>query len=198
MHLVPTEGVSSLFNLTLEAVNALVRGSNLKGEDDIKSAKGYLDELPSTIKLRIAKSWGQELNFCCIWLDKARKNYALWRVTCFWPNEKGASLDFRIRLKDPHHFCARALKYVTEQCSVQEIKNSAVTIDGYLSFKCKSHFKTLLSHCAHNLTEVTLKGNIGDGCLKAVGEQCKNLRRLTLDRLTKTSVLQMTTLCPLL
>ncbi len=194
MHLVPTtERVSSLFKLTLEAVNALIRGSNIKGEDDIKSAKGYLDQLPSTIKLRIAKSWSQELNDC-FWiepdLDRTLHNYALWKVTCFWPNEKGALLNFRIM----HcHFGIQALQYVTELCSVQEIKNSAVIIENHpwpylfncddARYECSSRFNSLLSmsHCTSNLTEVTMKGDIEDSCLKSVGEQCKNLRRLILD-----------------
>ncbi len=185
MHVVPKRAFKSLYELALKSVNALIEGSNLRSEseDDIKSAKHYLDQLPSSIRLRVAKFWTQELN-PHFWLDPeldtARNNYALWRVTCFLPNEKCATLDFPIADCDRRNFGARALKHVAEQCSVQDIKNGAVELHGDLSYKCKDRFKTLLSHCGTNLTEVTLKGNAGDACLKAVGEQCKKLRKLTL------------------
>ncbi len=201
--------VSSLCSLALKVIFGLVKGACLNSEDDIKAVERYLEDLPGALRLQLAKygdiywldhwdwrvvaevdPWGPVPNgYKSVW-----EKYAFWRVASFLPDIKNARLVLNMVGYDLRDCGARALKYLVEDYPTRDIRNTSL----YLNFGCrwslredptnpggKEQFKLLLSRCVL-LTEVTLRAHVGDPCLQAVGELCKNLKKLTLIDLTIT------------
>ncbi len=129
MYLIPSEfRVSSLHALALKALFQVIRASQtfLKSDEDIRTAKEWLNDLPAHIRIELAKYWFHYWGD--LWdyeVDRLRQTngfawakYASWRVACFHPELKDADIVLQMVGYDEHKsydYGARALRYLARK-----------------------------------------------------------------------------------
>ncbi len=181
------------------ALFELVNRSRLKHEEDVRAVQDYLSSMPTNLRLLLAQYWdeywyhnwdeekGQSRSLFSELEESynAQSKFLSWRVVCFMPDVKNAPLILKKVLLEDSEYGARAMRHIVEEC-VQPIKNSRLTISmgkwpkDRANIDIRGLFNNLLSRCLY-LTEVYLFWDVGDLGLQAVGEMCKNLRKLTTE-----------------
>ncbi len=198
-----TKGVSSLRQLAQYSLLEIVQESSAKDEQDIRAARNYLQALPTTLRVQLARDaeelirdkypyldpcpgkvveWPEDIYFP----SHCRFKFYIWRIACFLPDVEQSHLD--LSHVGFQHYSAEILRYLSsDACDNLQIRNSCLVMKAgwhYMSYMptwkgYEALFEKALFRCT-NLTDVTLGTLIGDSSIEAVGKWCKRLRRLTL------------------